>query len=301
MNEKRAALRGVLVPVTTPFDPVTGEVAPVALRENARACLAAGVHGIVAAGSTGEAALLDESEFAKVVEWLRDIVPADRALVVGTGRESTRGTVAACRVAADHGADAVLVRAPSYYGAGLSGWALTEHFRRVADESPVPVLLYNMPKYTHVALTDRVVAALADHPNVIGAKDSSGDLKNFTDYVAAAPGWNHFMGSGSLLYAALEVGAVGGILAVATFATALAMSVWTGWEAGDRAASGAAQERLAPINKLVVGKLGIPGVKAALDAVGRTGGPVRSPLVDLGAEDRAAIVAALQDGGVLAG
>jgi 4-hydroxy-2-oxoglutarate aldolase len=298
MTQARPPLAGVLVPVTTPFDRVTGNPAPIPLRENARACLAAGAAGVVAAGSTGEASLLDETEFRQIVEWLRDVVPPERAFVVGTGRESTRGVVEACRVAAEHGADAVLVRAPAYYGSSLSAQALTEHFRRVADASPVPVLLYNIPKYTHLALADHLLAALADHENVAGAKDSSGDLKNFAAYAAAAPRWAHFMGSGVHLYAALELGAVGGILAVANPATALACSVWDAWTAGDRAAAGAAQERLAPINKLVVGELGVPGVKAALDAVGRAGGPVRPPLVDLGASDRARIAAALRAGGV---
>jgi 4-hydroxy-2-oxoglutarate aldolase len=298
MTDARSALRGVLVPVTTPFDPVTGDLAPIPLRENARACLADGVDGIVAAGSTGEASLLDEQEFRQLVEWLRDVVPPERAFVVGAGRESTRAAIEACRVAAEYGADAVLVRAPAYYGSSLSAAALTEHYRRIADASPVPVLLYNIPKYTHLALSDRLLAALADHENVAGAKDSSGDLKNFAAYVAAAPRWVHFMGSGVHLYAALELGAAGGILAVANPATALACSVWEAWEAGDRAASGAAQERLTPINKLVVGELGVPGVKAALDAVGRAGGPVRPPLADLGPADRDRVGAALRSGGV---
>jgi 4-hydroxy-2-oxoglutarate aldolase len=294
------ALRGVFVPVTTPFDATTGDVAALALRENVRAYLDAGVQGIVAAGSTGEAALLGDDECANVIEWLRDIIPSDRALVAGTGRESTRATVAACRTAADLGVDAVLVRAPAYYGSALTPTALTDHYRRVADGSPVPVLVYNMPKYTHVALTDQILASLADHENVVGVKDSSGDLTNFAAYQAATPHWAHFMGSGSQFYAALELGAAGGILAVATFATTLTMTVWTAWTVGDRSAAGAAQERLAPVNALVVGKLGVPGVKAAVDAVGRVGGPVRPPLAEVGEAEREQIAVALRDSGVLA-
>lgn len=294
-----AAIRGVLVPVTTPFDPVTGDVAPVPLRANARALLAAGAHGIVATGSTGEAALLSDDEYRQVVEWLRGVVPEDRLLVVGAGRESTRATVAACRVAGEQGADAALVRAPSYYGASLAPAALVDHFRRVADASPVPVLVYHMPKYTHVAITDQMLAALGSHANVIGAKDSSGDLKNFAAYRAAAPGWAMLMGSGSALYAALELGAVGGILAVANFAAPLALEVWNAFAAGDRARAGAAQERLAPVNKGTVGDRGIPGVKAAMDLVGMAGGPVRPPLVDLPPAERERVAALLREGGVL--
>lgn len=295
------ALRGLLVPITTPFDAVTGEPAPVPLRAHVRALLDVGVHGILVAGSTGEAALLADDEFRQVVAWIRDVVPADRALVVGTGRESTRAAITACRTAGELGADAVLVRAPSYYGSSLGPAALLEHFRRIADGSPVPVLLYNMPKYTHVALPDQLLGALASHENVIGAKDSSGDLRNFAAYTEAVPGWAHFMGSGSLFYSALELGAVGGILAIANIATALALEVWDRWEMGDRAGAGAAQERLGPLNKLVVGELGVPGVKAAMDLVGRPGGPVRAPLADLGSKDRERISAALHASGVPGG
>jgi 4-hydroxy-2-oxoglutarate aldolase len=292
------AIRGLLVPVTTPFDPVTGALAPVPLRANARSLLDAGAHGIVAAGSTGEAALLDEGEYRHTVEWLRDVVPEDRLLVAGASRESTRATVAACQLAGDLGADAVLVRAPAYYGASLSTVALAEHFRRVADGSPAPVLLYNIPKYTHLSLPDQLLAALADHGNIVGAKDSSGDLKNFAAYRAAAPQWAMLVGSGSHWYAALELGAAGGILAVANFAVAQAVEIWRAFAAGDRPTAGAVQERLSPLNKGTVGERGVPGVKAAMDLVGLVGGPVRPPLMDLGPGDRDAVAALLRAAGV---
>ncbi|HET7039189.1 MAG TPA: dihydrodipicolinate synthase family protein [Gemmatimonadales bacterium] len=292
-------MRGLLVPVSTPFDPVTGEVAPVPLRAHARALLAAGAHGLVAAGSTGEGALLTEDEYRQVVEWLREVVPEDRLFVAGAGRESTRATVAAARVAAELGADAVLVRPPAYFGSSLGAPAMVDHFRRVAEGSPVPVLLYNIPKYTHVALTDQMLAALAAHPNIVGAKDSSGDLRNFAAYRAAAPAWTMLVGSGSVFYAALELGAAGGILAVANFATALALEVWRAFGDGDRARAGAAQERLTPVNKATVVERGVPGVKAAMDLVGRPGGPVRPPLADLGAGERERVAAVLRESGVL--
>jgi len=294
----KPVLAGVMVPVTTPFDPVTGEVAPIPLRENARVMLDGGVTGVVAAGSTGEAALLTEDEYAAVIGWLRDVVPDDCWLIAGAGRESTRATVAACRAAAEHGADAVLVRPPGYYGPTLSIAALVEHFRRVADDSPIPVLLYNIPKYTHVALQEAVLAALLGHPNVVGAKDSSGDLRNFASYRQAAPEWALFVGTGASLYAALELGAVGGILAVANFATDLAVDTFTAFAAGDRAGAGAAQERLAPLHKAIVGDRGVPGVKAALDAAGRHGGPVRAPLRDLDADDRKRVHGLLAEAGL---
>ncbi len=275
-----------MVPLTTPFDPATGDVAPVLLRENARAVLTAGATGVVAAGSTGEASLLSEEEYRQVLGWLRDVVPSESWLIGGAGRESTRGTVAACRAAGDEGADAVLVRAPSYYAPVLTPAGLVEHFRRVADGSPIPVILYNFPKYTHVPLSEALVAALESHENVWGIKDSSGDLKNLAAYRDAAPSWAVLVGSGALFYAALELGAAGAVAAVGCFAAGATVAIGTAFEAGDRKAAGAAQERVAPLHREIVTRRGVPGVKAAMDLLGLPGGPVRLPLSDLGERDR---------------
>lgn len=290
---------GLLVPITTPFDRETGDVAPVALRENARALLAAGAAGLVVAGTTGEAALLSEREFEQIVGWMREVVPEDRWLIAGAGRESTRAASAACRVAAEAGADAVLVRAPSYFTPALSETDLINHFRRIADSSPIPVLLYNIPKYTRVTFSETLVAALAEHENVIGAKDSSGDLKLFAAYRQAAPKWAWFMGSGSRYYAGLELGAVGGVLAVACFALSIAVSIGEAFKRGDKAAAGAAQEVLAPLSQQIVDQLGIPGIKAAMDLVGLAGGPVRSPLSDLNEKERSRVAELLRRAGLL--
>ncbi len=274
-----------MVPVTTPFDPSTGDVAPVALRENARALLAAGVTGLVAAGSTGEAPLLTEEEYRQIVGWLRDVVSEEFWLIAGAGRESTRATLAACRAAADEGADAALIRPPAYYAPALTPPALIEHFRRVADDSPIPILLYNIPKYTHLPLSEAVITALTGHENVWGAKDSSGDLKNFAVYRDAAPAWTLLVGSGALCYAALELGGAGAIAAVGCFAAAPAVAIGRAFADGDKAAAGAAQERVAPLHTEIVAKLGVAGVKAAIDGVGLAGGPVRPPLTDLAPRD----------------
>ena len=289
----RGPLGGLLVPVITPFDPETGEVAPVALRAHARRMLEAGASGLLAAGSTGEASLLDDTEYVRVIEWLRGVVPADRWLVAGAGRESTRATLAACRAAAAAGADLVLVRPPAYYGPSLDVQALVDHFRAVADGSPVPVLLYNIPKYTHVMLHDALIAQVAGHPNVHGAKDSSGDLKNFADWRAAAPGWTLLVGSGSHAYPALVLGAAGGILGIANVVPELAAELFARWRVGDHQGAGAAQERLGPLNKLVVGTLGVPGIKAAIELAGGQPSPVRPPLRPLGRALRQQIVDAL--------
>ncbi len=279
-------LDGVLVPVTTPFDAETGDVAPVALRAVARELLRSGVQGIVVAGTTGEGPLLDDAERSHLVEWLREVVPEDRWLVSGTGAESTRATVRATEEAAAAGADAVRGRPPAYFGPTLSPAALTGHYLSVADASPVPVLIYNMPKYTHVMLQDGVIRALADHERIVGFKDSSGDLKVMAAYRAAAPQLRAFVGAGTLFYPALELGAHGGVLAVACFAAERCVQLYRAFRADDRRAAGALQEQLNPLAREIVSELGVPGVKAAMDAVGLAGGPVRPPLAPLDARHR---------------
>lgn len=292
-------LRGVLVPLTTPFDQISNDVAPVALRSNTRAVLEAGADGVVVAGSTGEAALLSDDESRRMVGWVREVMSDDNVLIVGAGRESTRATIAACRAGAAEGAEAALVRPPAYYSSALSTQALIDHFQAVADESPIPVLLYNIPKYTHLPLDGSLLASLAHHPNVIGAKDSSGDLKNFAAYRDAVPDWVLFIGSGALFYAALELGAAGGILAVANFATVTAVTIAEMFSSGDKAAAGRAQELLTPLHKKIVGGLGPAGVKGAMDAVGLTGGPLRGPLVTVSDADQDRINDLLKTAGLI--
>ena len=281
-------LAGVLAPITTPFDPTTGEVTPVHLRDNVLRLVHDGLDGVVVAGSTGESALLDPDEQRRMVAWVRDVLPDQRWLVAGTGAESTRQAVALTRAAGAEGADAVLVRPPSYYSAAVSPASLVDYYRAVAEASPIPVLVYNIPKYTHLPVAAALLQQLASHPNIVGVKDSSGDVKNLAAYRDAVPRWSVLVGSGSLLYAGLELGCDGGILAVACFAAQLCAGMLAAFRAGDRTRAGNLQERLLPLDKEIVAKLGPAGVKAAMDAVGGGlyGGPVRAPLAPVAAADR---------------
>lgn len=295
-----AALSGVFAPLTTPFDPETGDVAPLLLRQEARDLLAAGLDGVVVAGSAGEAALLDEAEKVRAVEWLRDVVPEDRWLIAGTGAESTRASVRLALAAASAGADAVLVRPPSYFSILLSPSAFADHYRRVADASPVPVIVYNIPKFSHVMLQDSTMRALADHERIAGFKDGSGDLKVFAGFQAAMPRAVALVGAGALLYPALEMGAAGGVLGVACFAPAVCVELLAAFRAGDMVTAGALQERLAPLHKEIVAALGSPGIKAAMDAVGLPGGPVRAPLQPVNTKQRTRIAELVAAAGIAA-
>lgn len=271
-------LDGILAPVVTPFDH-SGAVDGEAFAANVAAHLAAGLHGIVVAGSTGEAALLDEAERAALIARARAAVPAERVLLVGTGAESTRAVIARNAVAGELGADGVLVVAPHYYGDAMTPEALREHYLRIADESPVPVLLYTIPKYMHFALPADVVAELARHENVVGMKDSSGDAALLRSYLASqGDAFKVLTGSGSLLGDALQMGAHGAILAVALFAPSLSLDVWRSVRNRRTDDAAAAQARLTPLAARIVGGMGVAGVKAALDAVGLHGGAPRPPL-----------------------
>lgn len=292
-------LGGVLGPVVTTFDDATGDLAAIPFRANLRAHLDAGLSGVVVAGSTGEAALLEEHERQRLLEWARAIVPDDRWLIAGIGAESTRLTIRRAQDAAERGADAALVVAPHYYGAQMTPEALVAHFRRIADESPLPLILYNIPKYVHFPLAPGLVLDLASHENLIGIKDSSGDLAQLGAYLdAQSDRFTVLTGSGSGLYPALEMGARGGILAVGLFAAHVSVSLCRSFASGDVAAAGRAQERLTPLARTIVGELGVAGVKAALDLVGLTGGPIRAPLLSLRAPARERVAELLRTAGL---
>jgi len=179
-------LEGVLAPLVTNFYDNTGELDIASFAANVRAHLAAGLHGVLVAGSTGEAALLDSDERAALVDAARELTPKDKWLLVGTGAESTRNCLNLTKDAAKRGADAALAVAPHYYGNAMTTDALRMHYRRLADESPIPVMIYTIPKYMHFAISAELVAELAQHPNVIGMKDSSGNKDLLAGYMKSA-------------------------------------------------------------------------------------------------------------------
>ncbi len=280
MSQPSIDLSGVFIPAITPFDPVTGDADLVSTRANVRRWAETGIRGIVVGGSTGEAVLLEDDERARLLAAVRDVLPGGRSLIAGTGAESTRRTVRLTKEAADHGADAVLVQPPAFYTGAMTPEVLREHYLAVADASPVPVILYQVPpKFATLDLATGLVSELSTHGNVVGIKDSRGKLELVGDLVtAAAPGFQVLVGNGALLYAALEVGAVGGILGVANLAAEDCADIWSRFVAGDHTAAGRIQQRVAPAHVEIVGGMGVPGVKAGADLLGLVGGRPRPPL-----------------------
>ena len=282
MTDSTMRLHGVLAPVITPFHEKSEDLDVAAFARNVQALVAAGLHGIVVCGSTGEAALLSDDERRVLLEAARGATPRDRMLLMGAGAESTRQTLKRCADAKAAGADAVLVVAPHYYANAMNIEALRIHYRAVADQSPLPVVLYNIPKYMHFALPPELVAELALHPNVIGIKDSSGDLNMLGGFLKTqSDSFTVITGNGGTFAQALQAGARGGILAVADFAPALCLQVYDAHMKGDLALANELQAALKPLAAVIVAELGVPGVKTACDVVGLAGGTARRPLVDL--------------------
>ena len=261
----------------TPFR--NGEVDGAAIRANVRWWMAAGLGGVVALGTNGEASLLDDAEGDLVIETVRKEVPADRALIAGVGRESTRGTIAAARRAAAGGADAVLVRTPSFYRAHVPVPALVAHYTAIADASPVPVLLYNYAAFTGVNMTPDTIGRLAAHPNIAGIKETTTDGAQFTDLAAVVPDrFTVLAGSAPGAYTAFCAGAAGAILAVACVRPHLCLRLRALALEGRHAEALAAQQRLTPLARAVTTVFGIAGLKAAMDLSGLQGGDPRPPL-----------------------
>jgi len=271
---------GTHLPVTTPFDSVTGDVDLVAFRANLRHWFSSPIRGVLVAGTTGEGVLLDDGERASLIEASTDLVPDGALLIAGTGAESTRHTIRQSREAAAAGADAVLVSPPAYFKGAMTPEALARHFRAVADDCPVPVLVYQVPlRMSTLDLPTGLIGELSRHPNIAGIKDSRGKLELVGELVSQTEsGFQVLVGSGAHLYGALEVGAVGGIVAVGLLATDAAAEIPVAYREGRRAEAGRLQERIAPVHQQIVADMGVPGVKAALDLLGLHGGVPRPPL-----------------------
>jgi dihydrodipicolinate synthase/N-acetylneuraminate lyase len=272
-------LNGVFPPMVTPFD--DGAVDRAAIRANVDRWLRAGVRGVLALGSTGEAPLLTEDESDAVIAAARDALPSTHVLIAGTGRESTAATIDASRRAAAIGANAVMVRTPSFYKGRMTHDAFVTHYTAVADASPVPVFLYNIPAVTGLSMAVETVAKLAQHPNIGGIKETSTDAGNLAAYIDATPAppaFTAIVGSALVLYPALCLGARAAILGAACVVPDACLRIMELVEAGRHQEARALQTRLTPLGRLVTVVHGIPGLKAAMDLAGYRGGAPRLPL-----------------------
>ena len=288
-----------MVPAASCFT-ATGDLDRAAFQSNIDAYVGHGVDGVLVAGSSGESALLDDGDRRQLLTWARERLSDDQWLLAGVGSESTRQTISRAHDAKAAGATAALVISPHYFLKRMTEPALLAHFRAVADASPLPVLLYNMPAYAHLVLSPAFVHEMAQHENVIGMKDSAGNIPVFTQYLESqGPNFRVLTGSGATVVPALAAGASGAILAIALYAGPLVRQMIDAFRAGDVDGATVLQARLAPLATDIAGAMGPAGIKAALDLVGLRGGAPRSPLLAASADEVAIVRARLETAGLL--
>ena len=345
-------LHGILPPITTPFYP-DGNVYFKKLEHNVARYSRTPVAGIVVLGSTGEAVMLSDQERRDVLKCARGAAAPEKVLVAGTGMESAIQTLWLTEYAADLGYDVAMVRTPHYYKKQMAPENMLAFYRTVADRSPLPVMIYNFPQATGYDIPAEVVIQLAEHPNLIGIKESSGDVEKVRKMVEAtrhikrtaavketfeavtprmlaaanassdggelvpvgtlsgAPtpkpssaavtvvgkmktrekevGFQVLVGAAHKLHPSLDAGAVGAILAFANVAPTACYEIYAAWKEGDAELAQIKQQRIAKAAERVLGALGIPGLKHAMDLNGYFGGPARLPLLPLTADLKAEV------------
>lgn len=276
-------LSGVMPPITTPFQ--NGKLALDELRNNFQKWNKTGLSGYLVLGSNGEAVYLNENERTRVIETSRESIPKSKIMMVGTGMESTQETIRFTNQVAKMGGDCALVVTPFYFKGSMKPQILYDHFIAVAESSRIGILIYNVPQFTGINLEPEWVAKLSEHPNIIGIKDSSGNVGQLTEIIhLSKKGFAVFVGAAPVLFPALCVGAAGGILAVANAAPQECVQIQDLFDKGKMKEARALQNRLTPLAKGVTTKYGIGGLKMAMDLKGYFGGNPRPPLKRPGKE-----------------
>jgi len=278
-------LHGIYAPIATPF--ANGKIAYDKLEKNLKFWLESDLTGIVVMGSNGEFVLLSPEEKEELMRFVCAQAKGKKPVIVGTGAESTAETIRLNKKAAEAGAEAVLIVTPNYYKGEMTDPALVRFYRDVADVSPLPVILYNMPRNTGINISAKLAVELSKHPNIIGIKDSGGNIVQIADMIrSASEGFSVFAGSASFLYASLALGATGGTLALANVFPNECARLQTLFEAGKMKEACDLQMNLIDSNQAVTARWGIAGLKAALEMIGLYGGDPRPPLMPLGEANR---------------
>jgi len=282
-SSHREKLSGVFAPITTPFDE-EGNLLLDKLSSNIQKLNESRLRGYLVLGTNGEFKSLSEAERRKVLETVIKVSAKDKVIMAGTGRESTERSMIDTKEAAGMGIHFASLIAPSFFAKKMTDPVLLRHFRSIADASPVPVLLYNNPEVAVVTFSTGLIGEISKHPNIVGMKDSS--KGNFASYLlAAGSDFNLLAGSATFFLEALVMGGIGGVLSIANFAPEACCRVYDLWTAGKFEEARAEQYKLMTLNQKISGRFGIAGVKTAMDFFGFYGGPPRSPLLPLTAEE----------------
>ncbi|MGA3075584.1 MAG: dihydrodipicolinate synthase family protein [Bryobacteraceae bacterium] len=289
-------LQGIFPPITTPFDHA-GNIYAAKLQHNIEKWNRTTLAGYVVIGSTGESVLLTAEEKVELWEMVARHAAPEKLLIAGTGVESVRETVSLTNRAADLGYKAALVKTPHYYKNLLArADAQTLYYRAVADQARIPVIIYNFPQATALDIPASAVVELSHHPNIIGIKESSGNMEKVMQMMRESrPGFQVTVGSAPTLWPSLLMGATGAILAFANAAPYAAIAIWEAYRMREEEAGRDWQNRIARAAMLVTTKYGIPGLKHAMDLNGYYGGPPRLPLSVPTPEAKREIEEAFQD------
>ncbi len=286
-------LQGVFSPLTTPFS-ASGSVDLDLLRENVAKYNITSLAGYLVVGSTGESVLLSREESHRICATVREAATPGKILIAGTGVDSTAETIARTRRAAEMGYDFALVKTPYYFKPQMTGAVLAEHFLRVAEASAIPILIYSVPQLTGISAEADWVARVAEHPNVAGIKESSGNVQRVTEIMRVVPRrFRTLVGGTQTFYPSLVMGAVGGVLGVADFLPETCVELYDAFREDDSKRARALQYFLIEPGIGIVGRLGPAGVKYAMDLAGYRGGPPRSPLMPLSDAQRRQVEAIL--------
>jgi 4-hydroxy-2-oxoglutarate aldolase len=271
-------LNGVFPPLPTSFNK-DETLSEKHIRNNIEFLNQYRLSGYLILGSNGELVMLTHEEKIRVMQAARAAIPREKIMLAGTGCESTRETILLSKEAAKAGADAVMVLNPTYYKGQMSHSALVAHYHAVADASDVPLIIYNMPANTGLDMTAADIIAISDHPNIIGLKDSGGNVAKMADVIfKAKKGFQVLAGSAGFLLPALSIGAVGGILALANIAPQHCLDIYRAFSDGDFNRARNLQQEIISLNAAVTRNWGVPALKAAMDHMGMYGGPCRKPL-----------------------
>jgi len=290
-------ISGIYPPIATPFDE-DENISYDHLQENMNAWNKIPFKGYVVLGSNGESVSLVLEEKLKLLRAVREYAKSSHLVIAGAGCHSARETIDLCRrIADDKSADAVLIITPSYFKGSMTDVALRKYYEKVADESPLPVILYNVPKNTGLDISAEVVAQLATHPNIIGLKESGGDITKISRIIHLTKGqeFQVLAGSASFMLPALLMGCIGGICGVANVMGDACCKLYELFKKNDLGAAVALQQELIYPNFVEMTKYGVPGLKVAMDGAKLYGGPSRLPLIPLSETEKKTVELLFQE------
>lgn len=281
-------LQGVFAALTTPFE--NDNISENYFRENIKKYNTCGLAGYVIAGSSGEAAYLTDEESEILVKEALESSAPDKKIIVGTARESTASTITFTKRMADLGIHAALIRMPSYFKSAMTSEALKRHYYAIADDAQIPVIPYHIPQVTGLSIDQKLVIELSEHPNIIGIKDSSGNLPFIGEVFPDLPSdFSYLLGAGSVFLFGLSLGASGGILRLADVIPEQCITLYNDFLDGEWERASKLQRNLIPLNNAIIQKHGIAGAKYAMDLLGFYGGFPRNPILPLDADGKYAI------------